>query len=180
MVTLQMPWKQMRARRLFRLGLLLAFVIVAATFFAQVEIQIEGTQGWAAGMPTWRIEKHWLLDLFWGGRPMTGYHAWCFSFIALIFHAAVFISGRWTWRLEGRILGCVMIFWIIEDFLWFVLNPAWTLTRFDAAHIPWHKFWFCGVVPNDYVTFTTVGTILLLWSYRLIPRLVRRRAVTDG
>jgi hypothetical protein len=42
----------------------LLYVAVLALCFAQVEIQIEGTAGWAADLPTWRIEQHWLLDLF--------------------------------------------------------------------------------------------------------------------
>ncbi len=53
----------------------IGWVCLLAFFFAEVEIQIKGAQGWAAGLPTWRIEQHWLLDIFWGGRPMTGYHA---------------------------------------------------------------------------------------------------------
>jgi len=63
--------------------------------FAEVEIQIEGAAGWASSL---RLEDrdHWLLDLFWGGRPMTGYHAWVFSFMFLAFHLGVFIdlTGR--------------------------------------------------------------------------------------
>jgi len=57
----------------------LGWVALMAFFFAKVEIQIEGAAGWASALPTWRIESHWLLDIFWGGRPMTGYHAWVFS-----------------------------------------------------------------------------------------------------
>lgn len=62
------------------------YVLVLAFLFANVEIQIEGRGGWAANLPTWRIEHHWLLDLFLGGRAMTGYHAWVFSFVFLVFH----------------------------------------------------------------------------------------------
>jgi hypothetical protein len=88
-----------------RMAWLLLWVIVLAGFFAMVEIQIEGGQGWAAGLPTWRIEQHWLLDLFWGGRPMTGYHAWIFSFMFLAFHLPLAMLGRFSWRLEARCLG---------------------------------------------------------------------------
>ena len=75
--------------------LTLVWVALLALFFAEVEIQIEGAAGWAANLPTWRIEQHWLLDIFWGGRPMTGYHAWVFSFMALIFFiwTMTFCSG---------------------------------------------------------------------------------------
>ncbi len=66
--------------------LTIAWTLLLAYFFANVEIQIEGAAGWAADLPTWRIERHWLLDLFWGGRAMTGYHAWVFPCVALFFH----------------------------------------------------------------------------------------------
>ena len=55
------------------LGASLVAVLALALLLANVEVQIEGGAGWAANLPTWRIEDGWLLDLFWGGRPMTGY-----------------------------------------------------------------------------------------------------------
>lgn len=145
--------------------LMLAWVILLGFFFAQVEIQIEGPAGWAASLPTWRIENHWLLDIFWGGRPMTGYHAWVFPFVALFFHFPVFLFWQWSWRLEARIVACILLFWITEDFLWFVMNPAYGLARFDPAHIPWHKHWF-SVAPTDYWASLGVAFLLLWVSYR--------------
>ena len=155
----------MKFTRWTRSWLLLAWVALLAFFFAQVEIQIEGAAGWAEALPTWRIEKHWLLDIFWGGRAMTGYHAWVFPFVALVFHLPVFFRGRWTWRMEARIVATIMLFWIIEDALWFGLNPAFGWNKFSAAHIPWHKHWW-GPLPVDYWVSTVVGLVLLVWSYR--------------
>jgi len=130
-----------------------------------VEIQIEGAQGWAAGLPTWRIENHWLLDLCYSGRPLTGYHLWVFSFMALVFHLPMVMAGRPTWRLEARVLGCLMGFWIVEDFLWFVLNPAFGVAKFVPGKVPWHKHWFCGF-PTDYWLFAAIGAALVAWSFR--------------
>ena len=127
----------------------LAWVALMALFFAEVEIQIEGARGWAAGLPTWRIEHHWLLDIFWGGRAMTGYHAWVFSFMALAFFAPLAFAGRFRWREAGLALAGLMLFWLCEDFLWFVLNPAWGLARFSPADVPWHPHWLLGL-PVDY------------------------------
>lgn len=127
----------------------LAWVLLMAVFFAEVEIQIEGPFGWAARLPTWRIEHHWLLDLFWGGRAMTGYHAWVFSFMALAFFAPLAFQGRWRWREAGLALAGLALFWVGEDFLWFVLNPAYGWARFEPAQVPWHKHWWGGV-PADY------------------------------
>lgn len=145
--------------------LLLFWVFLLAFFFANVEIQIEGAHGWAASLPTWRVEKHQLLDIFWGGRPMTGYHAWIFSFMFLVFHLPQVLHNSFSLRLEARCLGCLMLFWISEDFLWFVMNPAFGIARFSPAFVPWHKQWFLGM-PTDYMVFTIVGVTLLWWSFR--------------
>lgn len=143
---------------------LLAWVALLGLFFAMTEIQIEGAGGWAASLPTWRIERHWLLDIFWGGRPMTGYHAWVFPFMFLVFHLPHAINGAFSWRLEARCLGSLMIFWIIEDFLWFILNPHFGPARFAPQFIPWHKHWLLGM-PTDYPLFSVVGISLIMASF---------------
>lgn len=132
-----------------RLAGYVAWVLVMALFFAQVEIQIEGAAGWAASLPTWRIERHWALDLFWGGRPMTGYHAWVFTFMALAFFAPLAFTGRWSGRDAAQALAGLMLFWTVEDFLWFVLNPAYGLARFGPGLVAWHPRWWAGL-PVDY------------------------------
>lgn len=152
----------------------LAWVAVMAFFFAEVEIQIEGSAGWAAQLPTWRIEKHWLLDIFWGGRPMTGYHAWAFSFMALAFFMPLAFNGRWRWRDAGLALAGLMLFWIIEDFLWFVLNPAFGVAMFTPGHVPWHKHWL-GPAPTDYWT-AVFGAALILWLANRPPARLERRS----
>lgn len=146
------------------MALMLAWVVLLGFFFAQTEIQIEGGAGWAANLPTWRIEQHWLLDIFWGGRAMTGYHAWIFPFIALFFHFPLFFMGHWSWRAQCRVLACIMLFWIVEDFLWFALNPAYGIERFHAAAIPWHKHWLWRA-PVDYWVYSAAMLALLSVSY---------------
>lgn len=144
--------------------LLLAWVVLLAFFFAEVEIQIEGAHGWASALPTWRIERHWLLDIFWGGRPMTGYHAWVFPFMLLAFHLPLAMHNRFSLHLEARCLGSLMLFWIVEDALWFLLNPAYGLARFSPQVIPWHKHWLLGM-PTDYLVFSGIGGVLVAWSF---------------
>jgi hypothetical protein len=152
-------------RRLARAAFLLAFVWLVAYFFANVEIQIEGANGWAASLPvTFRVEKHWLLDLFWGGRPLTGYHAWVFSFMALMFHLPLVAFGRWSPRLQLRTLACISQFWIVEDALWFILNPAYGWTKLTPEHVPWHIHWVLGV-PTDYVSFGLIGFLVYAGSW---------------
>ena len=142
----------------------LLFVMLLGFFFAKLEIAIEGDAGWASSLPTWRIEEHWMLDWFWGGRAMTGYHAWAFSLVALFFHFPLIFSAQLTWLNEARALACIMVFWVTEDFLWFVLNPAFGLARFSKLHAHWHKNWVLGA-PIEYWIFLPVGLVLLHWSY---------------
>ncbi len=141
----------------------LAWVLMQAFLFAQVEIQIEGASGWAANLPTWRLEKHWLLDIFLGGRAMTGYHAWVFAFMFTVFHFPMVANGCYEWRAESQALGCLMLFWIAEDFLWFVLNPAYGLSRFTPMDAVWHKRWL-WLAPVDYWMFLPVSAVLLAFS----------------
>jgi hypothetical protein len=74
--------------------LFLVFVIVAAFLFAKIEIEIEGQHGWAENLPTWRIEDHFLLDWFFGGRSLTGYHTWTFVFVLVLVPPAVLLGRR--------------------------------------------------------------------------------------
>lgn len=155
----------MQWRHAARPAALATGIVMLAAVFAQVEIQIEGTVGWAGALPTWRIESHPLLDVFWGGRPLTGYHVWVFLFMALAFHFGVLVGARPTWKLELRILGSLMLFWILEDALWFAMNPAFGIARLTPALVPWHKHWLLGL-PLDYTTFGVGGLLLVGLSFR--------------
>ena len=154
-------------RRPHVLALTLAGVLALAYLFANVEVQIEGAAGWAANLPTWRIESHWLLDIFWGGRPLTGYHAWIFPCVALFFHFPLLFAGQFSWRAEARVIACIQIFWIVEDFLWFLLNPAFGWNKFTPSDVPWHIKWW-GPAPVDYWTFLGVAAVLVVLS--CLPR----------
>ncbi|WP_225782701.1 hypothetical protein [Xenophilus sp. Marseille-Q4582] len=157
------PWR--------RIVIFYAWAMLMACFFANAEIQIEGGAGWATSLPTWRIEKHWLLDLFWGGRAMTGYHAWVFSFMILVFFMPLAFSARWRWSDVVLSVAGVAVFWVTEDFLWFVLNPAYGLARFTPEIVTWHPHWLGGA-PVDYWGGTALA-IALAWAH---VRLVRREA----
>lgn len=149
-------------------AVLVGCVLVLGWLFAWTEVQIEGGAGWAANLPTWRIDDHWALDLFWGGRPMTGYHAGIFSFMALVFHLPAAVFGVWTWRLEARLLGALVLFWVVEDALWFAVNPAFGLARLTPAHVPWHERWWLGL-PVDYWVAVPLAAVLLWLSFRGRP-----------
>lgn len=139
----------------------LLFVPLAAFMWAKMEIEIEGRHGWAAKLPTWRIKKHILLDIFMGGRPLTGYHAWAFAFVFGVFHLPFFWAGAWSWRGECHVEAATLVFWVIEDFLWFVLNPHYGWSRYHRKEIWWHKHWLLGL-PVDYWVMSCLGLLLFM------------------
>src|SRR5262245_66489805 len=103
-------------------------VVIAAFLWAKMEVEIEGKNGWAVNLPTWRVEKHILLDIFLGGRPLTGFHFWAFAFVFLMFHMPAFWIS-WSWVMEVQTLGSILLFWVLEDFLWFMVNPHYGWKR---------------------------------------------------
>lgn len=148
---------------LFFIGL-----VAAAACFALMEIQIEGPAGWARNLPTWRIRDPRLLRLMervMPGRPLTGYHVWIILFIALVAHLPFLVFGLpWSWRGELRSLSFIALFWVLEDFLWFVLNPHYGLRRFRPQYIAWHQPAWWWIAPRDYWIGLVVGLALYLAS----------------
>lgn len=147
--------------------LFMVFIFAAAFVLAKVEIHIEGGHGWAENLPTWRIENHPLLDLFFGGKPITGYHVWMLSFIFIIFHFPLFVDPGFDWYIEARIIAGLILFWIIEDFLWFVINPAYGLRKFSSKYISWHKRWWFGL-PFEYLLYGIPALLLFYISYSFV------------
>lgn len=143
---------------------LLAWIALMAILFAQLEIQIEGAHGWAANLPTWRLPATSVLGWLFGGREITGYHVFAFAFMAAAFHLPLVFGGAFSWPLEARAIASLATFWLLEDFLWFAMNPAYGLARFKPAHIPWHPHWLWGV-PVDYLVLSAGAVLLYLYSY---------------
>ena len=142
----------------------LLIVLILSFCFAKLEIQIEGNAGWAKNLPTWRIEDHFLLKIFWGGRPLTGYHFWAMIFIFFAFHLPLAFIDVIDLKIEARIIGGFILFWALEDFLWFIMNPDFGLKKFQKKNIPWHPRWFLGL-PVDYWLFFPLSLILIYYSF---------------
>jgi len=114
---------------------IIIFMFVLALFHALQECQIEGEQGWCKNLPTFRINVFFRKLL--GGKPLTGYHIFLMIMFQIIFHIpTIFIS--WSWKNESIIQGLFLWYWIVEDFLWFVVNPHYTWKKFRKHQIEWH------------------------------------------
>ena len=81
--------------------LFVIYLLISALVFARLEIEIEGPHGWAEKLPTWRINNRWT-RLFYGSRPLTGYHLWMQIFVLLqMVHVPLVLrTANWSWGME--------------------------------------------------------------------------------
>ncbi len=140
-------------------------VLVAATVLALLEIQIEGRSGWAAELPTWRVENRWT-RIFNNGKALTGYHFFLNLLLLTLLNVPFLLGEAFSVTLELRIIAFVLLLWTVEDFLWFVLNPAYGIKRFKKERIPWHTEWW-GIAPREYWILVPIGIILYVLSLAL-------------
>ena len=146
---------------IFHLAVYIVCAAVLAVIFALFEIQIEGKDGWAAKLPCWRKESGMLVKLS-GGRPITGYHIVMIIFVIVMFHFP-FLFAEWTLATEFLILGLMFETFLLEDFLWFVFNPAFGIKRFKKGQIWWHKEWW-GPVPSLYYLMLAACVLFIVLS----------------
>lgn len=139
------------------LGLII-FMVVLAGILANWEIQIEGADGWAKNLPCWR--KAGAYERFFG-KEFTGYHFWMVLFLFAIIHLPFLFVG-WNARMESLILGFLAGMLLVEDFLWFVFNPAYGLKNFRMGKIGWHRRWIMKL-PDFY--WPVAAVVILLYAY---------------
>ncbi len=147
-------------------------LFIWALLFALVEICIEREVGWALLAPTYH-EHNTVYALIMSGKDLTGYHLFMFVLPFVLLHLP-FAFGRywgvlkWTLAKEVEILAIYFVMCVSWDFLWFVLNPSFTLERFRPGEIWWHEEWL-GRIPTDYVggiAFVLVLVAVIRWKWK--------------
>jgi hypothetical protein len=127
----------------------IAFLLVSAWLFAMLEIQVEGRDGWAEKLPTWRVDNRWTRLVC--KKPLTGYHLYAQAFVFFFAHAPFGLGlAPWDIRAELRVVGFVALFWVLEDFLWFACNRDYGISRFNPQCISWHRDAWWWIAPRDY------------------------------
>jgi hypothetical protein len=139
----------------------IGFLALVAWLFALLEIQIEGRHGWAQNLPTWRIDNKWTRAIY--KKPLTGYHFYAQGFVFFMAHSPFGLSlVRWNLPDELRTLSFLVLFWVVEDFLWFTCNPDYGLKRFTPQNIGWHRDSWWWVAPREYWLGAPLGIAFYL------------------
>jgi len=152
--------------------LLGAYLFLLALLFAFVEIEIEGRYGWAERLPTWyrKTGPSRVFSLCKSGKPLTGYHLFMLLFMLAAFHFPFAVGLPWSVATELQILSALVLFFIVEDFLWFVFNPAYGIRNFRKGKIWWHSrsVWVLGLFPVDYLSGLATS-LLLAYLSSILP-----------
>lgn len=146
------------------------YIFVLATALALLEIQIEGPNGWARNLPTWRPSRDkWysrVYEKIMSGKELTGYHSAMFSFVFLVFLFPYFLGT--TLNLENflKTLSFFFIFIALWDFLWFVFNPFYPIKNFKRDNVN-HKAWFLNMPVDYWATLAVSLAVVLVGQYLL-------------
>ena len=87
------------------------------------------------------------------------------SFVAILLHT-VFLFIEWTLKIELKVIAFFILMAVIEDFLWFILNPAFGISKFNKLNVPWHTMWFLKI-PTFYWVLLPLGVFLYSISLTL-------------
>ena len=132
----------------------LLFVLFTSLVYALIEIELEGKNGWMTKIPTAKVA-------YMGGKHMTLYHIYMILMITL----SVAYQNNMQYTINSFLYSAsyVFLFLLLEDFLWFVFNPYFTIKRYKRREIWWHASqpWILGVPMHNYI----VGGINLVISY---------------
>lgn len=137
---------------------------------AGIEIEIEGGYGWAERLPTWFVKRGLtgrVYGLLMGHRPLTGYHVFAFAIPVIVLHFPYVMGVEWTLAGELVTLATFFLVAVVWDYLWFILNPAYTVRRFRRGAVWWFEVPWLWRFPLDYylgVALSIVLAALAAWS----------------
>ena len=150
----------------------LVFVFLISIFYSLIEIEIEGKDGWMTKIPTPKILKI-------GDKEMTLYHIYMLVLIIISF----IFQNKMNLTLSSFLYSTsnVLLFLLLEDIFWFILNPYFTINKYKKENIWWHakQPWILGMPLHNYIISIVIILISLftqnydiannlLYSYLLI------------
>ena len=110
-------------------------VYIAMISMSFWESYVEGRNAWGKGKTGWKIKLT-------KNCCLTAYHFYLFFIMWPILLALPLIIYGWNLRLFGILISAYLSGLVIEDFMWFVVNPKVRLSEWNpkfADYYPWIK-----------------------------------------
>ena len=142
----------------------LVFVWIYAAMIAMSfwEAYVEGRNAWDKNKLGWKIRI--------GKRfTLSGYHFFIFWVMWPLLLTLPFVIYGWDARLFGLIVSAYFSGMVIEDFCWFVVNPAVKLKEFWTSfsdYYPWLRIGKRKIVPWGYILGIAIAVLswYFLWG----------------
>lgn len=141
---------------------LIFFTIQAAmACWAVWESYLEGKSGWTWNPAWWRIKLP-------GGYFYTAYHIWAFwIFGPLVIIISPQVVAGFSSRLTLVLLFSYLVGTILEDFLWFVVNPVYSFKKWNPKDTAWYPWMNAGFLQLPW-SYVLKGLISLIIFYLLL------------
>lgn len=143
------------------MNIVLIFIWIWAAMIATSfwESRVEGRNAWDKGKHGWKIKyKNYVY--------LTAYHFWLFWVMYPLLLTLPLVIYGFDLKLVGIIISAYASGIIIEDFMWYVVNPAVKLKEFHtnfSNYFIWIKIGGKKIIPLGYVTLFLVS--LLSWHF---------------
>ncbi len=137
--------------------IIFSWIIVAFASIAFWEAYMEGADGWASRQVGWKVKV--------GSRyHLTGYHFWLFGVTIPMFLVLAWYIGGLTVQLGATLVCGYLVGMVLEDFLWFVVNPRWKLSEFRPDKVWWYPWLKLGRTHGlPYFYLPALAAAALIW-----------------
>ena len=111
------------------------YIAIYAILFSLLEIEIEGKHGWAKKLPTQPIFY-----------TFTTYHIIMNIIVIFTLIYSLYPNDIYT------IIFYIVAWFLIEDTMWFMLNPYYTISNYKKEKISWlnNQSWYMGMPMQNY------------------------------
>ncbi len=139
--------------------LIFAIIYAAMVALSFVEAYVEGRNPWDKRKVGWKVNLP-------GGYVFSGYHFFLFLIMIPLLLSLPLVTNGWDNRLFGILLSAYFSGMVLEDFVYFIVNPVVRFREFFSEFTdfyPWIKVSGKKIVPWGYVF--GVGMALLSWYF---------------
>lgn len=126
--------------------------MIATAFW---EAYVEGRNAWDKGKHGWKIKI--------GGFVLTGYHFYLFGVMWPLLITLPLVVHGWDTRLFGILLSAFFSGLVLEDFMWYVVNPKVKFKEFNSGFADYYPRVKLGSIKIPFLYFIGVGLALFFW-----------------
>ncbi|MFA5135573.1 MAG: hypothetical protein WC505_07365 [Patescibacteria group bacterium] len=126
--------------------------MVATSFW---EAYVEGRNAWDKGKLGWKIQI--------GNFKLTGYHFFLFYVMWPLLITLPLVVHGWDTRLFGILLSAFFSGSVLEDFMWYVVNPVVKLRELNTDFANYYPRIRFGAIRIPLFYFIGIGLAFLSW-----------------